>query len=78
VRENRPGCRSTVRTYFGRKSKDGLIGRISREGFAQQRHIVSELFMEIAQVLGHIMVEEELHSEFAGGDQQINFAAVSS
>jgi hypothetical protein len=39
---------------FMRKAKNGLIGRVRRERFAQQRHLVTELFEQITQVLGHI------------------------
>jgi len=62
---------------FVRESKDRLIGRISREDFAQQCHIVTKLFQQIAQVLGHIMVEQELSLRgHLPGDQQIDLAAV--
>ena len=43
------------------KPKDGLVGGIIRKGFAQQHDFVAELFQQIAQVVGDIMIEQELH-----------------
>ncbi len=67
-----PGCkleeivtvaRQEDTTRLVRKLKDGFVGRVCREGFTQERHIVTELLEQIAQILGHVMIEQELHSE---------------
>jgi len=45
------------------KLEDGLIGGIAGKSFAQKRDIVTKMFEQIAQVIWHIVVEQELHSE---------------
>lgn len=40
----------------------GFIGGILWKGRAQERDFVFELFEQVAQVLGYIMVKKELHS----------------
>ena len=45
------------------KPENCLVVRIARKGFTQQRDVVTELLQEIAQVVGDIMIEQELHSE---------------
>ena len=45
------------------KLKDGLVGGIAWQGFTQERNIVTELFEQVAQVVGYVVVEQELHSE---------------
>jgi hypothetical protein len=44
------------------KLEDDFIGRVWRENLTQGRHAVAELVEQIAQILGHIMVEQEFHS----------------
>ncbi|MGD1073342.1 MAG: PIN domain-containing protein, partial [Bryobacteraceae bacterium] len=43
------------------KPENCLVGRIARKGPAQQRDIVAELLQQIAQVVGDVMIEQELH-----------------
>jgi len=45
------------------KLEDGLVGGIARKGFTQERDIVTELLEQVAQAVGHVVVEQELHSE---------------
>jgi len=45
------------------KLEDGLVGGIARKGFTQERDIVTELLKQVAQAVGHVVVEQELHSE---------------
>ena len=45
------------------KLEDGLIGGIAGKGFTQERDIVTELLEQVAQAVGHVVVEQELHSE---------------
>src|SRR5207302_9877540 len=45
------------------KLKDGLVGGIAWKGFTQERDIVTELFEQVAQAVGHVLIEHELHSE---------------
>ena len=45
------------------KLQDRFIGGILRKGFTQKRHAVTELFEQVAQVFGHIVVKQELHSD---------------
>ena len=45
------------------KTENCLVGRIARKGPAQQGDIVAELLQQIAQVVGDIMIEQELQSE---------------
>ena len=44
------------------KAKNGLIGRIAREGLTQECDIVAQLRQQIAQVVGDVVIEQELHS----------------
>ena len=41
----------------------GFVGDVLRKGLAQENDIVAELFEQVAQILGHVMIEQELHSE---------------
>jgi hypothetical protein len=45
------------------KPENGLIRRIARKCLTQQRDFVAELLQQIAQVVGDIMVQQELHSD---------------
>ena len=45
------------------KLEDGFIGGIAAKGFTQERDIVAELLKQVAQVVGHVVVEQELHAE---------------
>ena len=45
------------------KQEDGFVGGIAGKGFTQQRDMVAELLEQVAQVIGHVVVEQELHSE---------------
>jgi hypothetical protein len=45
------------------KLEDGLIGGIAGKGFTQERGIVTELLEQVTQAVGHVVVEQELHSE---------------
>ena len=45
------------------KLEDGFVGGIAGKGFTQERDIVAELLKQVAQVVGHVMVEQELHAE---------------
>ena len=41
----------------------GLVGSVFRKGFTQEDDIVAELFEQVAQILGYVVIEEELHSD---------------
>jgi hypothetical protein len=43
--------------------EDIFVGGIAGEGLTQQRDIVPELLEQIAQIVGHILVEQEFQSE---------------
>ncbi len=45
------------------KPENSLVGSIARKGLTQQHDLVSEFFEQIAQVIGNIMIEQELHYE---------------
>jgi hypothetical protein len=45
------------------KLEDGLVRGIAGKGFTQERDIVTELLEQVAQAVGHVVVEQELHSE---------------
>ena len=45
-----------------RKPKNSLVRRIPRKRCAQQCDIMSELLQQVTQVIGHVMIEQELHS----------------
>jgi hypothetical protein len=45
------------------KLEDGFVGGIAGKGFTQERDIVAELLKQVAQVVGHVVVEQELHAE---------------
>ena len=45
------------------KPENCLVGRIAREGLAKQGDMITELLQQIAQVVGDVMIEQELHSE---------------
>ena len=40
------------------KLEDGLVGGIPGKGFTQQRDIVTELLEQVAQAVGHVVVEQ--------------------
>ena len=45
------------------KLEDSLVGGIAGKGFTQERDIVTELLEQVAQAVGHVVVEQEFHSE---------------
>ncbi len=45
------------------KLEDGFVGGIAGKGFTQERDIVAELIEQVAQVVGDVVVEQELHAE---------------
>ena len=45
------------------KLEDCFVGGLLWKSSAQHRDIVAKVFEQITQVLGHIVVEQELHSE---------------
>ncbi len=45
------------------KPENRFVGGIARKGFAQQRDVVAELLQQITQVIGGVMIEQELQSE---------------
>jgi hypothetical protein len=45
------------------KPKNSVVGGIARQGLTQQGDIVAELLKQLAQVVGDVMIEQELHSE---------------
>ena len=45
------------------KPENCLVGGIARKGFTQQCNVVTELLQQITQVIGDVMIEQELHSE---------------
>jgi hypothetical protein len=45
------------------KLEDGFVGGIAGKGFTQERDFVFEFLKQVAQVVGHVVVEQELHSE---------------
>jgi hypothetical protein len=47
------------------KAEHGLIGGILRKRFAQQHDFVAELFQQVTQVVGDVMIEQKLHDEGA-------------
>jgi hypothetical protein len=55
-------CQQQATTVAG-ELEDGFVGGIAGKRFAQERDIVTELFEQVAQPVGHIVVEQELHSE---------------
>lgn len=44
------------------KLEDSFVGGVFRKGFTQDDDIVAELFEQVAQILGYIVIEKELHS----------------
>lgn len=54
-------CQQQATTLIG-KLQDGFVGGIAGKGFAQERDIVAQLLEQVAQVVGHVVVEQELHS----------------
>ena len=44
------------------KLQDDIIWGIWSKNFAQKGHIVAELLQQIAEILGHIVIEQEVHS----------------
>ena len=47
------------------KPEDGFIRGITRENLAQERDLVTQLLEQVAQVVWHVLVQEEFHSEGA-------------
>jgi hypothetical protein len=45
------------------KLEHGFVGGVTGKGFTQERDMVAELFEQVAQVIRHVVVEQELHSE---------------
>jgi hypothetical protein len=45
------------------KVENCLVGRIARKRFTQPGNIVTGLLQQVAQVVGDIMIQKELHSE---------------
>ncbi len=45
------------------KLEDGFVGGIAGQGLTQESDIVAELIEQVAQVVGDVVVEQELHSE---------------
>jgi hypothetical protein len=45
------------------KLEYGFVGGIAGKGFAQERDIVAKLLDQLTQVVRHVVVEQELHSE---------------
>lgn len=41
--------------------ENSLVGGIARKSLTQQHHLVPEFFQQIAQVVGDVMIEQELH-----------------
>ena len=56
-----------------------FVGGISWKGFSQEDDLVAELFEQMAQSLGHVVIEQELHSDVRAicrGNEQVYLAAV--
>ena len=47
------------------KLENCLVGRIARKCLTQERDVVTELLQEITQVVGYVMIKQELHSSKA-------------
>ena len=45
------------------KLEDSFVGGIVGKDFTQEHDIVAELLEQVAQVVGHVVVEQELHGE---------------
>jgi len=45
------------------KLEDGFVGGVAGERVTQEGDVVAELIKQVAQVVGNVMVEQELHSE---------------
>ena len=43
--------------------ENSLVGGIARKDLTQQHDLVAELFQQVAQVVGDVMIEQELHYE---------------
>jgi hypothetical protein len=43
--------------------EDGFVKGIAGKGFTQERDIAAELLKQVARVVGHVVVERELHAE---------------
>ena len=46
-----------------RKLEDRLVRGIAGKCLTQERNIVTELIKQVAQIIRHVLVEQELHSE---------------
>lgn len=46
-----------------RELEDSFVGGIAWKGFTQELDIMAELLKQVAQVVGHVVVEQELHSK---------------
>ena len=42
------------------KLENGFVGGIAGKGFTQERDFVVEFFEQVAQVVGHVVVEQSL------------------
>lgn len=60
--ENRRGYRSKHTTGFVRKVENGFVGSVFRKNLSQERYLVAELSKQVAHILGHVIVEHEIHS----------------
>jgi hypothetical protein len=45
------------------KLENCFVGGIARKGFTQESDVVTELLQQIAQVVGDVLIEQELYSE---------------
>ncbi len=54
---------SGVCNSLARKLENIVVGGIARKGLTQQYDVVTELVEQIAQIIGYVMIERELHSE---------------
>jgi len=61
------------------KLEDDFIGGILRKNIAQECHVVAELFEQIAQIFGHVVIEQEFHSlimRHLTGNEQVDLSTV--
>jgi hypothetical protein len=50
-------------TALVRKLEDGFIGGSAGKGFTEECDFVVEFVEQVTQVVGHVVVEQKLHSE---------------
>ena len=55
-------CQEQTAMLMG-KLENRFIGGIYWKGFTQERHLVTELFEQVAEVVGHVVVKQESHSD---------------